>query len=145
MKFSLCLPFLGNYPISQKFGNRPDMQTKPVYSKWSITGHDGLDFALPTATKVLAVYKGEVIQSGENDDYGISITIKHSWGTSLYAHLQKSFVQLNDKVIKGKVIALSDQTGFTTGPHLHFAIRLKGWDPNNGYLGYCNPMPYFKN
>lgn len=74
---------------------------------------------------------------------GISITLEHRWGKSLYAHLSEVKVKVGDKVKRGKVIGLSGSTGFSTGPHLHFGIKLKDADINNGYLGYSDPNPYF--
>lgn len=82
------------------------------------------------------------MQVGDNGDFGISITIKHSWGTSIYCHLQSFGVYVNDHVTKAQVIGLSGKTGFVTGPHLHFGIQPNNPNTNNGYLGYINPNPY---
>lgn len=145
MKIKLNLPFRGSFFIAWGFGelsNSLDVQIK--YKEWGLRGHNGIDYGLPLGTKVLASASGKVVQVGENGDYGISITIEHSFGISLYAHLKQVSVKLNQKVRAGKVIGLSGSSGFVTGPHLHFGIKFKDADLNNGYLGFCDPAPYFK-
>lgn len=99
-------------------------------------------FCLLEGTEVLAVDSGKIIQSGDNDDFGISITIQHSWGQSLYAHLQETKVSVDQNVNSGDVIALSGQSGAAYGVHLHFGLKLNNPDPNNGYLGFIDPSPY---
>lgn len=144
MKISLLFPFRGIYPISFGFGEVP---TNPIvkeqYQRWGLVGHNGVDFALPVGTEVTAAANGRVIQTGSNDDFGISVTVEHIWGQSLYAHLQESKVLLNARVKSGETIGLSGQTGNTFGAHLHFAIRPRDFDPHNGYLGYIDPTAFF--
>ena len=140
---SLHFPFYGRYSISFDFGAvSTDETIQKKYQEWGIVGHDGLDFGLPEGTEVLSCDEGVVTQAGDNGDFGISITIKHSWGTSIYCHLQSFGVLVNDHVSKGHVIGASDQTGFAKAPHLHFGIQPNNPDTNNGYLGYINPAPY---
>ena len=91
---------------------------------------------------MLACDEGVVTQAGDNGDFGISITIKHSWGVSIYSHLHSFGLLVNDHVSKAQVIGLSGRTGFVTGPHLHFGIQPINPDTINGYLGYINPAPY---
>ena len=139
----LHLPYYSTYPITFDFGAQPsDEKIKKKYQDWGIVGHNGIDFGLPEGTDVLACDEGTVTQVGDNGDFGISITIKHSWGTSIYCHLQSFGVLVNDHVSKAQVIALSGKTGFVTGPHLHFGIQPNNLNTNNGYLGYINPNPY---
>ena len=140
---SLHFPFYGSYPVTFDFGAQPsDENIKKKYQEWGIVGHNGLDFGLSEGTEVLACDEGVVMQAGDNCDFGISIAIKHSWGTSIYSHLQSFGVLVNDHVSKAQVIGLSGRTGFVTGPHLHFGIQPTNPDTNNGYLGYINPTPY---
>src|SRR3990172_10750910 len=139
----LHYPYYGSYPIIFDFGAvSSDENIKKKYEQWGIVGHNGIDFGLPEGTEVLACDEGTVTQVGDNGDFGISITIKHSWGTSIYCHLQSFGVLVNDHVTKAQVIGLSGQTGFVTGPHLHFGIQPNIPNTNNGYLGYINPNPY---
>ncbi len=140
---SLHYPFYGSYQISFEFGTQPtDERIKKKYEEWGIVGHNGIDFGLQEGTEVLACDEGVVIQAEDNGDFGISVTVKHSWGTSIYSHLQSLGVLTNDHVTKAQVIGASGQTGFTTGPHLHFGIQPNNPDANNGYLGSINPTPY---
>ncbi|CAM5304989.1 M23 family metallopeptidase OS=Streptomyces alboniger OX=132473 GN=CP975_19835 PE=4 SV=1 [Streptomyces alboniger] len=91
--------------------------------------HSGQDFAVPTGTKVMAAHGGTVVKAGGNGAgdgpaYGNAIVIKHGSGTySQYAHLSRIDVRVGQIVKTGRRIALSGNTGNTTGPHLHFEIR----------------------
>ncbi|MCL4359791.1 M23 family metallopeptidase [Patescibacteria group bacterium] len=139
----LAYPFYAEFPVLFGFGSQPDNEAiKKKYQEWGIVGHNGLDFGLPSGTDVLACDDGVVTQVGDNGDFGISITIKHSWGSSIYCHLQSFGVLVNDIVTKAQAIGLSDATGFVTGPHLHFGMQPNNPDVNNGYLGYIDPSPY---
>ena len=141
---SLHYPFYGNYPVTFDFGAKStDERIKKKYQEWGIVGHNGLDFGLQEGTEVLACDDGIATQAGDNGDHGISVTIRHSWGTSIYSHLQSFGLLVNDPVKKAQVIGSSGQTGFTTGPHLHFGIQPVNPDTNNGYLGFIDPKPYF--
>jgi len=139
----LCYPYYATYPITFGWGAQSsDEAIKKKYQEWGLVGHNGIDFGLPEGTEVLACDDGIVSQAGDNGDFGISITIKHSWGTSIYGHLQSIGVLVNDPVTKKLVIGLSGQTGFVTGPHLHFGIQPIVSDGGNGYGGYVDPTPY---
>ncbi|MET7567834.1 M23 family metallopeptidase [Streptomyces sp. NPDC005492] len=97
-------------------------------SLWQST-HSGQDFAVPSGTKVVAAHGGTVVKAGSNGAgdgpaYGNAIVIKHGNGTySQYAHLSRIDVKVGQVVSTGQHIALSGNTGNTTGPHLHFEIR----------------------
>jgi len=90
-------------------------------------GYNGVDFGAPVGTKVYASLSGKVIiakPDGYNGGYGHYIVIGHDNGTqTLYAHLSKLDVSVGDEVAKGDHIALSGNTGRSTGPHLHFEVR----------------------
>ncbi|MER5476023.1 M23 family metallopeptidase [Streptomyces sp. NPDC002734] len=91
--------------------------------------HSGQDFAVPTGTKVFAAHEGTVVKAGgwgagDGPAYGNAIVVKHDNGTySQYAHLSKIQVNVGEKVNTGEQIALSGNTGNSSGPHLHFEIR----------------------
>ena len=95
---------------------------------WSST-HSGQDFAVATGTQVVAAHGGTVVKAGPNgagdgSAYGNAIVIKHGNGTySQYAHLSKINVKVGQVVTTGQRIALSGNTGNSSGPHLHFEIR----------------------
>lgn len=144
-RISLRLPFDDNYPLTFGFGAVSNKEViKNQFSQWGIISHNGLDYGLPSGAQVLAAAAGEVILSGDNADFGISVVIKHSWGQSLYAHLKEAKVLVNQPVRSGQVIGLSGETGVAFGPHLHFAIMPNHPDMRNGYLGFIDPSPYFE-
>ncbi|GGL88767.1 peptidase [Streptomyces fumigatiscleroticus] len=97
--------------------------------------HSGQDFAVPSGTEVMAAHGGTVVKAGPNGAgdgpaYGNAIVIKHADGVySQYAHLSRIDVKVGQVVTTGQHIALSGNTGNSTGPHLHFEIRTT---PNYG-------------
>ncbi|MEU9214576.1 M23 family metallopeptidase [Streptomyces sp. NPDC048415] len=97
-------------------------------SMWQST-HSGQDFAVASGTEVLAAHGGTVVKTGGNGAgdgpaYGNAIVIKHGNGTySQYAHLSRIDVKVGQVVTTGQHIALSGNTGNSSGPHLHFEIR----------------------
>jgi murein DD-endopeptidase MepM/ murein hydrolase activator NlpD len=99
--------------------------------------HNGIDIALPTGTPVKAADGGTVTFSGRQGTYGYLVIIDHGEGyTSYYGHNSKNLVSKGDKVHKGQTIALSGNTGRSTGPHLHFEVRKFGVP--------VNPINYLK-
>ncbi len=101
------------YSLSSSFGPR-----------WGRT-HEGIDLAVCTGTPVAAAADGVVVQSGWNGGYGISIYVDHGNGViTRYGHLSQAYAQVGRAVKQGEVIGLSGNTGNSTGPHLHFEIRI---------------------
>lgn len=141
----IIYPFQGEYPVSFLFGFLPrDEEIKKKYKKLGLSGHTGVDFALPEGTEIIAVNAGKIIFFPQNGDLGITVLVEHKWGQSLYSHLSKSLVKTGEKVKKGEVIGLSGKTGFTKGAHLHFGIKPKNSDEKNGYAGFIDPFEYLK-
>ena len=96
--------------------------------------HSGLDFSAAHGEPIIATAGGIVVEASHGRNYGKFITIKHGDGLETrYAHASKLFVKKGDLVNKRDVIALVGNTGRSTGPHLHYEIRLKGrpLDPTN--------------
>ncbi len=100
--------------------------------------HTGLDIAGPIGTNIYASKSGVVTFSGWNYyGYGNLIILSHPDGTqTYYAHLNESYVSAGQSVSKGETIAAMGTTGRSTGPHLHFEIRIGG-DP-------VDPLPYLR-
>ena len=98
--------------------------------------HSGIDIAAPYGTAVKAAAGGEVIQAGYFGGYGYSIMLYHGGGyATWYAHLSSINVSMGQMVERGSVIGLVGSTGWSTGPHLHFEIRINGVPQNPmGYL-----------
>lgn len=93
--------------------------------------HHGIDLALRTGTPVFAVFDGKVKVSAYDRGYGNYVLIQHNNGLeTLYGHLQKRHVRRGQKVLAGTVIGRGGNTGFSTGPHLHFEVRYQGYTIN---------------
>ncbi|MGW2563801.1 M23 family metallopeptidase [Streptomyces sp. NPDC001514] len=127
---------VSNYTLTASFNQGGAM--------WSHK-HSGQDFAVPVGTPVKAASSGVVVKAGPNGGgdgpaYGNAIVIKHGDGKySQYAHLSKVNVAVGQSVDTGKVIALSGNTGNSSGPHLHFEIRTT---PNYGSA--LNPASFLR-
>ncbi|MFO7814913.1 MAG: peptidoglycan DD-metalloendopeptidase family protein [Halanaerobiales bacterium] len=114
----------GSY-ISSNFGWRVD----PISSQQEY--HEGLDIAVWYNTPVLATAPGEVTFVGWNGDYGWSVEIDHGHGyTTYYSHLNEINVSEGEKVVKKQKIALTGNSGKSTGPHLHYEVRVNGVPKN---------------
>ncbi|MFJ3584875.1 M23 family metallopeptidase [Streptomyces sp. NPDC090127] len=127
---------VGGYTLSASFNQGGAM--------WAHK-HSGQDFAVPTGTPVKAAGAGTVVKAGPNGGgdgpaYGNAIVVKHANGKySQYAHLSKINVHIGQKVGAGQKIALSGNTGNSSGPHLHFEIRTT---PNYGSA--LNPAAFLR-
>ena len=89
--------------------------------------HNGIDLAAAEGTPIVAAYDGIVGQAGYNSSMGNYIYIEHGDGLrTIYLHASKLYVSKDDVVLKGDVIAAVGTTGRSTGPHLHFSVRLNG-------------------
>lgn len=120
---------LKNYLVTQRFGERI---TDPL-------GHTGIDLWQPVGTPVYAAEGGDVLATGIVNNsyadslYGRIVFIDHRNGYyTLYAHLDKVLVQTGQSVLAGTQIGTVGLTGNTTGPHLHFEVRIKPtWNRGN--------------
>ncbi len=105
--------------ISSKFGTRVD----PLNGKKSI--HEGVDIRGKRGEKILATADGLVIKAFKNGGYGNYVEIDHGNGyVTAFAHMQKYLVKKGDRVKRGQVIGKVGSSGRSTGPHLHYEIRL---------------------
>lgn len=92
--------------------------------RWG-TRHTGLDIAAPTGTEIRAVRAGRVEKAGWWGGYGNCVIINHGNGVrTLYAHASRLLVKRGDRVVQGQVIARVGSTGNSTGPHVHFEVRV---------------------
>ena len=120
---------LKEYTRTSSFGTRID----PFINKFRF--HSGVDLACPVGSKVYAARKGEIIFSGYKGGYGILLIVKHEHGyTSYYGHLRKVLVKIGDMVERGNLIAITGNSGRSTGPHLHFEVRKESKPINPGIL-----------
>jgi murein DD-endopeptidase MepM/ murein hydrolase activator NlpD len=138
----LLFPVIGSAFNSSTFGFR----LHPILGIWRL--HAGQDLAAPEGTPVVAALSGRVMSSGLAGGYGLAVEIEHSnpRRRTLYGHLSELYVKPGEQVRQGEVIGRVGSTGLSTGPHLHFELRLPeggGWvamdpgdlDPGPGARG----------
>lgn len=159
MKLTLKYPLKLHY-YNQRFGEK-----SPMYTNMGMLGHNGIDFTAVHGIPVYAAHEGicypEIDGSGGNgvvirtlNDYeyeGKQVRFK-----TIYWHLMQSdaVVKTGQKVLAGELIGYADNTGMSTGDHLHFGLKPQMWnendwtwynpDQNNGYLGAIDPAPFFE-
>ena len=128
----LAWPVPGYTRISSKYG----MRTHPITGVYKL--HTGVDISAPLGANFIAANDGIVTKAGYNSAYGNMVIIDHGGGVStLYAHGSEILVQVGQVVKRGESILKVGSTGYSTGPHAHFEVRL------NGVV--TDPMPYITN
>lgn len=111
--------------------------TSPFGSRWGRL-HAGIDVGIPTGTTVRASRGGRIINAGWLGGYGNCVMIDHGDGVvTVYGHLSDFTCTVGDYVDQGQQIALSGNTGRSTGPHLHYEMRVNG--------SAVDPAPYLSN
>lgn len=117
----MAWPAPGYYTITSPFGYR-------VHPILGVTRfHSGVDIGVPTGGKIIAANDGVVIKTTYTSSYGNMVMIDHGGGiVTLYAHGSKIIATLGQEVKRGDVIMEAGSTGWSTGPHLHFEVRLDG-------------------
>lgn len=136
--------------ITQGFGENPH-----IYKRFGMDGHNGVDYGIKVGTDIFSPIRGIVkVKNSGNAGYGLHIKIRDLYGREVVlAHLSEVFVESGQEVYELDKIGLSGNTGFSTGPHLHYGMRNlivgKGdpfkWkveDYDNGYYGYIDILPY---
>jgi murein DD-endopeptidase MepM/ murein hydrolase activator NlpD len=108
-------------PITSPFGVRSD----PITGR--ARRHDGIDIGAPMGATISAAASGTVIYAGWEGGYGNTIVIDHDGAVStLYGHCSQIFVSNGQEVQRGQAIGAVGSTGRSTGPHLHFEVRVNG-------------------
>ena len=117
---SLCSPLRKKLEVTSLYGMRKRKM------------HFGVDFKLTIGDTVCSVFCGKVRVIQRSDKgYGNVVVVRHyNMGETVYAHLSKILVDINQEVIAGEPIGLGGNTGRSTGPHLHFELRYKGFPIN---------------
>ncbi len=132
--------------------SRPEPATKGMLD-WPLRGvlygrfgkkgrepHDGIDLAAPAGTPVMTAQEGTVLYAGEQKGYGLIVIVQHpNTLITLYAHNRDLRVKTGQTVRRSQVIATVGESGRTSGPHLHFEVRVDGKpvDP----VDYLGPLP----
>lgn len=158
-KFELFYPVKPNW-VNQGFGN-----VMPVYTGMGLAGHNGIDFQAIHGQPVYASHDGtcypEIDGNGGNGvvirtDETYEYQGKQVYFKTIYWHLMKAdaVVKTGQKVKAGDLIGYADNTGTSTGDHLHFGLKPQAWNgesdwtwynvaQSNGFLGAVDPTPYF--
>jgi murein DD-endopeptidase MepM/ murein hydrolase activator NlpD len=128
--------------VSQGFGPS-QLSFEPAFGGYAHF-HTGIDIAGPENHPVLAADDGQVVETGSGSSgYGNYVVLGHAGGvTTLYGHLNQILVRQGDHVSQGDAIGLEGSTGYSTGPHVHFEVRVQGVpvDPAS-YLPNGPPSP----
>ncbi len=139
-------------PRPGKGASRPEPATKGMLD-WPLRGvlygrfgkkgrepHDGIDLAAPAGTPVKTAQEGTVLYAGEQQGYGLIVIVQHPTGLiTLYAHNRDLRVKTGQTVRRSQVIATVGESGHTSGPHLHFEVRVDGKPVDPG--DYLGPLP----
>ncbi len=127
----LAWPVPSKMNITSEYGNR----VNPISKKKEF--HTGIDIGAPTGTSIVSAEAGVVIFAGVKSGFGNVVVVDHGSGLStMYAHNSKLLVVVGQKVKRGETIAKAGSTGYSTGPHLHFEVRVNG--------ATTNPVTYLK-
>jgi lysostaphin len=125
----IAFPTAAGTPVTSEFGWR----IHPITGDRKF--HAGIDFGAAKGTPIYAVDAGQVVFAGDKGGYGKAAVIQHQGSLStLYGHASQLYVQQEQQVVRGQMIAAVGSTGFSTGPHLHFEVHVKGVTQN--------PRPY---
>ena len=125
----MAWPTPGYTRITSEFG----MREHPITGVYKL--HTGLDIGAPMGANFIAANDGTVISAKYSSGYGNMVIIDHGGGiTTLYAHGSSIEVTVGQKVKRGDIVLKVGSTGYSTGPHAHFEVRVNG--------SYVNPLPY---
>ena len=117
----LRMPLTGDPSVTSTFGYRAD----PFLGRLAL--HPGVDLAEPFGAEIHAAAAGRVVHAGPAGGYGIMVEIDHGNGlASRYAHMSEALVEEGEAVDKGAVLGRLGSTGRSTGPHLHYEVRVDG-------------------
>jgi murein DD-endopeptidase MepM/ murein hydrolase activator NlpD len=137
---------LDQWIITQKFGANPQ-----TYKIFGLAGHDGIDLRTRSLRYPLgkqacyAAADGKVESvAWDRTGYGTHIRIRHTdKSLTIYGHLSKIIVAKGQVVKARQQIGITGNTGFSSGPHLHFEYRPAGWEKlKNGFAGAVDPLPF---
>jgi len=123
------------WPVQGRITSEYGTRIHPVFK--TKLKHSGLDIAAPTGTPIAAASTGEVLYAGTMRGYGNVVILDHGGDlTTVYGHMSKIACSENQKVTKGSIIGYVGSTGISTGPHLHFEVRVNG--------NTVDPMSYLR-
>lgn len=131
-------PFNGSFPQTQGFGEHPDW-----YKKFGLIGHNGLDYGMPNGTEIVAPHDGKILEAtNDPNGYGLYVKIESSTEGSVLAHLKQINVPIGRELKEGEHIGFSNNTGNSTGPHLHWGYYKIPRNRKNGYAGFIDQTQF---
>ncbi len=141
----------GEYKISQRFGTNPDGYPD-FYRQFGYKGHNGIDFYGVKNDYIFAACDGYVKTAHfDSTGYGnLTVILDNEGGQHYYGHQNVISVKVGDVVKAGNLIGYMGNTGniiggpYSDGTHLHYGYRPDGYDRNNGYGGFIDPMQFFE-
>ncbi len=161
----VCVSIKDGKTVKGKVNNTCPVGYESLYKKLGLRGHSGLDLTAPTGTKLYASQNGfvEEVQTEVERGLGIGIitndkffcqeTGHKEYFKIRYWHLQSILVKKGQEVKIGDIIGLADNTGYSSGSHLHFEVKPVRQEPNqpwrnvlqdNGFYGAVDPYPYME-
>ena len=118
-----------SFPVHGRLTSPFGLRRHPIFKVVSF--HSGVDLAAPYGTPIMASDTGRVIFNGWYGGYGKVVIVDHGMDYStLYAHLSRATASRGRTIIKGETVGYEGQTGYSTGPHLHFEVRKNGRPQN---------------
>lgn len=139
MSLKIRIPFNGRAKITFKFGADPQWYTR-VFGY----PHNGIDWGMKPGRPILACDDGVVSFADYIPDAdGCGVILRHRWGISLHWHLSRINAKYGQPLKKSDVLGLSGATGFVTGPHLHFGLKVNGVK-NPGMRDWLDPLQYLE-
>ena len=128
----MAWPVPGYTRITSKYA----MRVHPITGQYKL--HTGVDIGAPEGSNFIAANDGVVIKAGMNAAYGNMVIIDHGGViTTLYAHGSEILVEVGQTVKRGEAVLKVGSTGYSTGPHAHFEVRINGVA--------TDPLPYITN
>ena len=136
----LSWPLRKEFPILQSnlFGANPQN-----YASFGLAGHDGIDIMCPTGEDVVAPIAGECYVGWDPKGWGLYIRITNNEGEVILAHLLDNLISSGTTVTQGALIAHSNSTGNSSGPHLHLGLKVNAIS-NPPMKDFIDPMPYLQ-
>lgn len=112
-------------PVHGKFTSGFGRRRSPFTRRWQM--HEGVDYAVTSKTRVVATADGVVVHAGRKGAFGLLVKIDHGNGLeTVYGHLSKISVKIGERVCRGELVGFVGNTGRSTGPHVHYEVRVGG-------------------
>lgn len=128
--------FEGDGKLTQIFGANPQ-----DYAKFGLSGHNGIDYGIPNGTPVYSCIYGLVKEAtSDPTGYGNYVKIENYYCGVLYGHFRDFSVKVGEWIKPGQLLGHSNNTGNSTGPHLHFAVYPIPRNRQNGFNGFIDPL-----